>query len=83
MANALMEQYLPAGMTRDKYASMKQDKFYSDIQGQAKQANALAAQVDPATWGRTAQMAYKKHMQESGGQAQDPATWMTQNANYF
>jgi DNA invertase Pin-like site-specific DNA recombinase len=47
MANALMEQYLPAGATRDKYATMKQDKFYSDIQGQAKQANALMQQEDP------------------------------------
>ena len=84
MANVLMEQYLPAGATRDKYASMKQDKFYSDIQGQAKKANALVApEDDGSTWKYAAKQAYNLHRQVEGTASLTPSKWKEQNMDYF
>lgn len=83
MANALMEQFLPAGATQDKYAALKQQRFYDDIQKQAQAANAMAQAEDPANWNRTAKTKYKKHIQESGGNPLAPSEWKLQNQSLF
>ena len=83
MANALAERYLPASWTQEKFAGMKQKKFYNDLASEKASYNKLQAEEDPNNWDSTSKMAYKKHVQESGGQPLPPAAWKKQNASYF